>query len=237
MDILTKSKGPEVLITLLEGPKPFTALHQAVGGSLSTVQDRVEELIEAKRVKDEWTKSWPFTRTLSLTQEGRRIARIMRFMKEFLDPSKLSEGKRWMIATLHTHGEVRGSIRLQKLHFLLKEELKAPVGSGYYDFTWYIHGPYSKLLADDANALELWGLLQVDEEELGSTEEGGEKILRVYRLTPQGEEVAKLVLTNLPTRGKLAIKSLERFNQMPLKSLLKYVYSKYGSNRQEEAHA
>lgn len=237
MVVFTKSKAPEVLITLLKGPKPITVLHQAVGGSLSTVQDRVEEFIEARLVEDEWTKSWPFTRTLRLTQEGCRMARIMQFMKEFLDPSKLSEGKRWMMATLHTHGEVRGSIRLQKLHFLLKKELKAPVGLGYYDFTWHTHGPYSKLLADDANALELWGLLQVDEKELGPAEEGGEKILRVYRLTPQGEKDAKSVLAALPSRGKLAIKSLERFNRMPLKSLLKHVYSKYGSNRQKEAHA
>ncbi|MBA7491946.1 hypothetical protein ES702_02494 [subsurface metagenome] len=76
--------------------------------------------------------------------------------------------------------------------------------------------------------LIMLGFIRVEEEVVGLTENDEEVTRRVYRLTPKGKDTAKKHSEKLPKEIKNALRSLKRFNEMPLKKLNDYCWIMYG---------
>lgn len=220
---MRRSKAPEILLSLLKGPKHVRELQAEVKGSSLTVEMRLKELIKEGLIQERESKEWPFRRVLELTPEGRRMAAILKLEASAVsrqvkrEKHELGEKGRWILAILHTvGGAVEGSVRLQKLLFLLKREMG--VDSLPYRFLPYLRGPYSEEIPDTVLELERAGLVGVERELL-------EPVLCF--LTPEGEKMAKELFDSLPEEVRKKMGELRRFNEMKLKELLDYVYSKY----------
>ena len=218
-----KSKGLEILLALLEGPKHVRELQAKVGGSALTVEMRIQELLKERYIEEEKSEVWPFRKILKLTESGRKLATFLKLETSLLAPppevstEKAKEKGKWLLALLHAVGGViEGSTRLQKLFFLSKHEfglLELP-----YSFLPFLHGPFSADINDDALDLETAGLIEVQREMVEPT---------LYALTPRGNRVAKEIFEKLPEDNKKALSKVRRFNEMGLAELLKYVYDKY----------
>ncbi|MEM2672271.1 MAG: winged helix-turn-helix transcriptional regulator, partial [Candidatus Hadarchaeales archaeon] len=75
---MRRSKAPEILLSLLKGPKHVRELQAEVKGSALTIEMRLKELIREGLVREREMKEWPFRRILELTPEGRRVAAILK---------------------------------------------------------------------------------------------------------------------------------------------------------------
>jgi len=231
---LHKSKASEILLTLISGPKHVRELHSLVGGSLSTIEDRIKELIEIGLIAEKQPDAWPYRKILKLTDQGKEIAKLLKLEGDFLGALGREEVMRlipksswkWPLILLYSMGsQVKGSVKLQKLFFLLKKEfgvLDIP-----YTFSPYLFGPYSEDITYDIIYLASAGYLRIDQEILGSTMSGDCVIERKYSLTPKGEKLAEEEFRELPEKTITALKNLERFNRMELVELLHHVYLKF----------
>jgi len=226
MEILGKGRAAEVLLSLLEGPMHMKELHSRVGGSTTTLELRVRELIDEGLIEEEVKKDWPFRRVLRLTERGKVIAEFLRLLRSLYEDKIPKKREEWLLLTLYAvGGEVRGSTRLEKLLFLLRHELGIRP-ENYYEFVPYKHGPFSSDLLKDARELSFLGFIEIEERvlELFGDEE---KVIRIYRLTEKGKRFAEDMYNKLSEEVKKALKALMPYNSMPLKSLLDYVYTRY----------
>jgi uncharacterized protein len=137
-----------------------------------------------------------------------------------------------------------GITRLEKLLFLLEKEtdIATEISEGFA-FEPYHFGPYSKEVYDAVDFLEALRLLtetRVDassgldiEEEIqvldeSDLNEDGEYILRRLELSKDGKDIARILSQQLSPKGKKAMSDIkERYGSMPLRQLLRYVYSSY----------
>jgi len=80
-EIVSSAKGIEILRTLRDGgPKGVRELHGAVGGSLTSLVERKEELANAGLIEIREEKDWPYSKRLTITARGERlINKIDRF--------------------------------------------------------------------------------------------------------------------------------------------------------------
>jgi len=78
MTILGKPKAIEILLALYDKEATITQLQRRVGGSMTTIHQRVAELKNGKFMEDRRLKSWPFTRTLELTPKGKKISNALK---------------------------------------------------------------------------------------------------------------------------------------------------------------
>jgi DNA-binding HxlR family transcriptional regulator len=224
MSVLERGKAVEILLALLERPMHFTELQSKVGGSLSTVQQRIAELLGDGLVIQKEEKKWPFKRTLQLTEKGVSTARYLQGLGSVTKSGVPKEREKWILGLLHSFTEVKGSTRLEKLIFLLKGDLKV----SDYRYTWYKHGPYSPEVLEDARELAKLGLLEVKEEVFDKREGGEDYEMRVdYSLTPAGETLAAKLFDKLSERERRAILRLRKYNMAPLGMLLRYIYSEF----------
>ena len=131
----------------------------------------------------------------------------------------------WILALLYVNRRkpVRGTLRIMKELFLFKKEAKlderAKLGQ-FYRFVPYDYGPCSFEIYDDLNMLRKIGSIIALERP--------DKHYQTYMLTQSGEYRARLFLKSLHpsvTEGLEEIK--RRFNDLPLYSLLSYVYEEY----------
>lgn len=239
-EALSRSKAVDILLSLLEGPKHIRLLHREVGGSTSTIESRVRELIRAGLIK-EAEGSTPARKILELTDSGRIISMIISRVMGSTSKVRLAGGllegpRRWILLLLYVLGEVKGSTRLEKLLFLLKEEFKV-VGEDFYHFTPYLFGPFSPEALNDARLLRDAGLIEIKEETFDIPLLSDWIIIRKsYRLTRAGMEVAKRLFEDLKERAELreVFRKLQHYNTQPLNVLLNYIYEKYPEYRKEE---
>lgn len=142
---------------------------------------------------------------------------------------------------------VDGVTRLEKLLFLLQEEepFKRFAAEVEKPFTFepYHYGPYSKQVYDAVDFLKSMQLLRErrvdvstgldlsEESAVFGLEDISEEDLNVERqftLTDDGKAVAKLLSTRISDPGKELLTELkDRFGRMPLRQLLRYVYSNH----------
>jgi DNA-binding transcriptional ArsR family regulator len=75
--LLESPKALEILATLAKnkGQLRITEIMEIVGGSARTSTVRVEELRDAGLIHDKKDKNFPFNRYISLTKDGKMIAR------------------------------------------------------------------------------------------------------------------------------------------------------------------
>lgn len=231
MRVLRRSKAAEILLELQKGPKHVRELQSEIGGSATTVEMRIHELLKEGWIRQEESDVWPFRRVLKLTDRGAEVAKLLKLEGGFFGAAErairkfaFSEDRaKCLLALLHAMGgKVEGGIRLQKLLFLSKHEFGLKEFS--YQFTPYVHGPFSEEVSDDVPELVRMNLMKVE----GKVIEAGDGVVeRSYRLTPKGEKAAKKIYDKLPGATKQSLQSLRQFNEMKLVELLRYVYSKY----------
>lgn len=124
--------------------------------------------------------------------------------------------------------EIEGRTRLQKLVFLMEQELEedpeASLDSSDYNFIPYDYGPFSKKLYDDLDSLEDSQLIEVEEEDM---EDG--KVKYNYRLTDQGRKWVKDQQADSSAESAQALaKALaEKYDDMVLSDLIDEVYAEY----------
>lgn len=118
---------------------------------------------------------------------------------------------------------IEGTLKLQKLMFLLEKELIEKgkrLTSDFYYYVPYRLGPMSIDVYDEIETLTQYKLVD--------TRRIGEKT--VYKLTDKGERLVRNVLKDNVLVAKI-LKEIEalkkKFNAMSDKELLRYVYSRY----------
>jgi hypothetical protein len=138
-------------------------------------------------------------------------------------------------------GRLDGITRLEKLVFLTEREgtlerLKAESA----DFRAYNYGPFSGKVYQAVDVLSAAGLL-VDSAKLTPSDEDsweteeviGEEVAeryatRNFELTPRGRKYYDALVKQLPPDTESRFADLkERFGAVPLRALLRYVYTKY----------
>ena len=222
MHAVRKSRGMEILLALLRGSKHIRELQAEIGGSASTTETRIRELLKEGYIEEKESTSWPFRKMLTLTEQGRRVAEILKQTGYLALSRKISveearkKGK-WILALLHAMGgAIEGSTRLQKMLFLLKREFG--ISELPYNFLPFLHGPFSSEINYDALDLELTGLLSIGREILEPT---------LYTLTPEGVKAATEVYSEMPADAKKALSEVRKFNEMDLQKFINYIYTKY----------
>jgi len=124
---------------------------------------------------------------------------------------------------------IEGRTRLQKMVFLMQQELEKHDQSGVvgteYDFIPYDYGPFSKELYDDLDAM-------VDQEFVDDTEEplSSGKVKYIYEIEDDGEELVDSeaeTWEDVDAIIQLAQEIKREYNDMLLSELIEYVYAEF----------
>lgn len=127
-----------------------------------------------------------------------------------------------VLAYVDDEEEIEGVTRFQKLVFLAQQETSLDDG---FDFNAHDYGPFSKDLYAALDAYREKGLLR---RKKTTTRSGNEK--HIYELTDEGREtVSKLLSENeqLSEHSESAENIKKKYNDIPLRELLQYVYHEY----------
>jgi DNA-binding HxlR family transcriptional regulator/uncharacterized protein YwgA len=238
--VLGEGRSIDILLALLDQNTHIRGLQRKIGGSLSTIKQRVDELLQAGLIREAGERVG--YRDLELTNKGRSIALIIRSLetlsREDYDVAILPRGKqKWILILLHGLGRVKGTTRLEKLLFLLKEQFNVVSGS-FYRFKPYFLGPYSPELPRDVVRLFKAELLDIEEDLLDAGELSDWIFFeKTYTLTKEGTEKAKDLYDDLSEKIKIreAIEGLQEYNSMPLNFLLSYTWRKFPEYVKAEA--
>ena len=177
-------------------------------------------------MKIEKEDRFPFRKTVSLTDAGKAFAAELLSWEDTEKSIKLQPTDVMLLVIMYAVGEeVKGATKLEKLPFLLEKECGVKVDHLFKYFP-YLHGPYSPKVMEAAYRLAYFKLIEMEERVVGvGTNE--EHTMRVYRLTPKGRDLAVKIFKSLPDEHQKALLRLRDFNRLPLRELLKYVYTKY----------
>ncbi len=120
----------------------------------------------------------------------------------------------------HNISKIHGRTYLQKLIFIIQNELKI----SKFNYDAYFYGPYSKELNDEMAELVKSGLLK---ETIQTMKDGTEYYS--YSLTPQGEKYyMEQIEKNIDAKLKEKIEEIcNRFRSFTPTQLLKFVYQLY----------
>ncbi|NIM45979.1 MAG: hypothetical protein GTN80_09405 [Nitrososphaeria archaeon] len=236
--VLGESKALEILFALQEEPKHIRGLQRSLGGSLSTIELRVNSLIQADLIREIEVSS-P-SRSLELTARGENLVTVLRTMdRPSTSPQvkPILEGKeRWILILLYALGHIKGNMRLEKLLFLLKEQFKV-VEEEFYIFRPYLFGPFSPEVSQDARILYNVKLIDIEEKVFGTLELSDWLFLRkTYKLIEKGRKKAKSFYKDAAEKPKVkeALWRLQDYNALPLNNLLSYVFKTYPEYSREE---
>ncbi len=225
-EVVRRSKGIELLLLLLSGPKHMKELQDSIGGSITTVDDRVNELLKVVAIKEEKIKKPPFRRIITLTDTGRCAAELLKITSNLFENYK-HNNMIWLFALLHKFEIINGRTRLEKLLFLLKNEIGVSL-EPFYTFKPEKFGPYSEDIINDIKKLVVLGLVEEQGEIYGINNENSEYIIGwKYKLTSTGQTVSTNIWNNMSNTIQNDINCLRKYNEMPLKELLRYVHDKY----------
>lgn len=88
-------------------------------------------------------------------------------------------------------GEAFAPVQVQKMFFLIDENISADLGGKTFSFEPYDYGPFDKAVYQELSALESQGLVEIFSLAPGA---GG----RRYRLTSNGQALGQQIFANLP---------------------------------------
>jgi len=232
-------KALEILSLLEKKPLHIRGLHRQMGGSLTTVVQKVNDLVKAGLVDQIDVGN---RRVLRLTPRGKAVLAMLRGMgmvpgEKRVERINIAGRAKWILFLLYAlGGRIKGSTRLEKLLFLLNKKLKI-IENGVYEFRPYLFGPFSAQILSDARALQSMGLIEIEDEAFEAHEMSDFIYIRKsYRLTPEGVKIARKVYEQLITRSNIrkVLPELRKFNSMPLHELLDYVYREFPEYAGEE---
>lgn len=121
-----------------------------------------------------------------------------------------------------TNEEIIGRTRLEKLLFLIKQEIldkeEIPLTEDYFRFKAYKFGPFTEELFDELEFLKDFGMIDVV----------GEGENQIFKLTDRGIQLAKKTETMIPSKILQGIASIKKkWGYVSLNELLMYVYTRY----------
>jgi hypothetical protein len=133
---------------------------------------------------------------------------------------------------------LNGITRLEKLLFLAEQETElSKEAYDRFEFKAYDYGPYSKGVYEAVDLLEEAGLLNeerayagqpLDEmEEWTAVVEQREGVERRFTLTDRGKAIAAFLGQKHPDVASALAQVKAKYGAMPLRSLIRYVYSTY----------
>lgn len=217
----------EILISLIEKPKFVQEIQAAVGGSATTVEERINGLVEEGLVESVAASEFPFKRMITLTEKGKIISGMIKNIDRTLN-TNISETKyKWILALLYNMSSIKGITRLEKLLFMLKQNLTG-ISQEFFTFSPEKYGPYSEEIMYAALEMKKLGLIDVSETIFKPFKSDQEEVRRMdFSLTEYGIERAKEIIKNADKNTLESIESLKKFNGMDLKALLDYVHKKY----------
>lgn len=107
-------------------------------------------------------------------------------------PSEITERQRFVLAALATDpGAKFAPVQVQKLFFLLDENLSGAIGGSQFAFEPYDYGPFDKAVYRELEILQNQGLVNIEQD-------GPSAGQRRYSLTPRGQQAGEQVLSELP---------------------------------------
>jgi len=234
IDTISKRKALKILLTLNKGAKCIKEIQEAVGGSYTTINKRIEELVKAGLAVEEYLTGEEFgivprnKRWIRITDKGRKIVQSLLDSNIIKMPSLRLDRQKWIILILHRLGPIRGRTRLMKLLFIWRRESGFGRGN-YYKFEAGKYGPFSKDIITDTEELENNGFISIEKVDFPKNEfSEDETTLYVYTLTPKGGSVIPEISSDLPEGLMKRIEILLKpYREMPLLKLLRYVYERY----------
>ncbi len=232
-DLFRQTKAIEILTALREGSKQVVELHGDTGGSISTLQARLTDLIKEGYISERVGKKFPFERVLQLTPEGKRIAQLLAHMDVSIKPAKMPSRRKWILAMIHSFGDV-SITKLQKLLFLLTAETDAKIGPDFYLFRWYKFGPFCEDIDTDVRKLELDGIIETKVTIFGRDEQGDEIRKTSFRLSDRGSEMSREILKELGPSAKKQLALLEKYARMSVGRLVDDVHNRYEDKFEDE---
>ena len=76
-EMVFNKKSIDILIALYEKSMGVRELISEVGGSATTIEQRLRELKDVGLIEERASRSFPFKRELKLTEKGRKLAEIL----------------------------------------------------------------------------------------------------------------------------------------------------------------
>ena len=114
LETLFRSRATDILLALYEKSMNVRELISKVGGSATTVEQRLRELKEAGLIEEVVAKDFPFRKELRLTEKGKKVAEKLKILRSlFVDDLPLKR-MMWPLLALYVVGEIRGKTKLQK---------------------------------------------------------------------------------------------------------------------------
>jgi uncharacterized protein len=231
VNALSESKAIEILLALESEPKHVRQLQRELNGSLTTVKTRVDELIKDGLIQ-EVSAGLP-SRLVTLTEKGKVWVKLLNEMdgervSVVSGHSRLTKRSEWLLIMIYALQQVRGSTRLEKLLFLLKEKY-SPIGNDFYQFVPETYGPFSAEALNDAKRMASEGLIRIENQPFPQWDGGDVIIRKDYALTEKGRKVAEKAFAEAMRNsdfGKV-VDELKAFNGEPLTLLLKQVHEKW----------
>ena len=230
---LWKKKAVSILLALFKGAKGIQEIQEAVGGSYTTINKRIVELLRAGLITEEYLTGEEFgelprnKRWIQITEDGRKLIQSLINSKFLKVPPLSKDREKWIILVLHVLKTVTGRTRLMKLLFLLRHEFGFRKGN-YFRFEAGKYGPFSRGIILDTEELQKEGFINIQRIKPTKNKfNEDEKILYLYALRPRAEDIIMQLLVDLPDDTLKRLEKLKPFNKMPLLKLLRYVYKRY----------
>ncbi|MEE9282926.1 MAG: hypothetical protein V3U49_02485 [Nitrososphaerales archaeon] len=226
---MSERKALAILSSLLKEAKHLRRVQREIGGSFSTLQAAVKVLSREELIEP--ISSNKSGQQLSLTTKGRRIASYLDVVGNAVEGKSSkkvpTEASLWILLLLYTLGKIKGSTRLEKLLFLLKE--RRPNIGDFYSFIPQTYGPYSRTALEDARVLHEQGLVTITDEPIESWDLGDVVIRKDYLLTKEGGVVVKRKMGDIleDSEFKDLVRDLQTYNTMSLTPLLNYIHQEW----------
>ena len=141
--------------------------------------------------------------------------------------SETTDRQRFMLAALATDPDAEfAPVQVQKLFFLLDENLSDVIARRQFSFEPYDYGPFDKAVYRELEALQGQGLVNI--EQVGAS--AGQ---RRYSLTPRGQQAGEQVLLQLPEFARQYMTDLSAWvRSLSFSRLVGSIYKAYPHMRE-----
>lgn len=125
-----------------------------------------------------------------------------------------------LAALAPANGEPHSPVQVQKLLFLLNENMGGFIRGRHFNFEPYHYGPFDKEVYTALGQLADEGLVAIEPEPLHRW--------NMYRLTPEGQKAGESALQSLPAEGGDYITTISKFvRSLPFAQLVGAIYKAY----------
>lgn len=141
--------------------------------------------------------------------------------------SEITARQQFVLAVLATDPDAGfAPVQVQKLFFLLDENLSDAIGGSQFAFEPYDYGPFDKAVYHELEALQRQGLVNI--EQIGAS--AGQ---RRYSLTPRGQQEGEKALSQLPEFARQYMTDLSAWvRSLSFAQLVGSIYKAYPRMRE-----